>query len=56
MSESAKQGPSTAKQEFVKKPYHPPVLVDYGSVAKLTRNVTGTQADNTGGFMRGPCL
>ena len=40
----------------IKKPYEKPVLTEYGSVAKLTRNTTGSVGDGGGGGMMMVCL
>jgi hypothetical protein len=40
----------------IKKPYEKPVLTEYGSVAKLTRNTSGSVADGGGGGMMMVCL
>jgi hypothetical protein len=40
----------------VKKPYEKPVLTEYGSVAKLTRNTSGSVGDGGGGGMMMVCL
>ena len=38
-----------------RKQYVSPVLIEYGSVSKLTQNSTGSFAD-AGAFMTGACL
>ena len=40
----------------VKKAYEKPALTEYGSVAKLTRNTSGSVGDGGGGGMMMVCL
>jgi hypothetical protein len=35
-----------------KRPYHPPTLVEYGSVAKLTKGTKSVNADGPGNTMK----
>jgi hypothetical protein len=39
-----------------RKPYSPPRLIEYGTVAKLTQSGGATVFDFSGGMMRMPCL
>ena len=43
--------PEGSKPPRPKKPYQPPVLVDYGSIAKLTQAGGASAADGPVGFM-----
>jgi len=60
MNKSTKQKLQTAveKSEPVKKAYHSPKMLVYGSVAKLTQNNVGSNTDGGGGggMMTGTCL
>jgi hypothetical protein len=49
--ESEARSPQRAKT-----PYEKPLLTEYGSVAKLTRNTTGSIGDGGGGGMMRVCL
>ncbi len=44
-----------ASEAETRKPYGAPVLVEYGSISKLTLNNVGSFADASG-FMMGVCL
>ena len=54
--ESASHERDARPPRRVKKSYEKPVLVEYGSVAKLTRNTTGSVSDGDGGGMMRVCL
>jgi hypothetical protein len=45
-----------SKRPRAKKKYRSPLLVDYGSIAKLTRASTGSIGDSGGGGMMKVCL
>ena len=48
--------PGSGKKTASKKPYSTPVLIEYGTVAKLTQG-TRTQKSDGGNFRRNPmCL
>ncbi|WP_447972600.1 lasso RiPP family leader peptide-containing protein [Nitrospira sp. Kam-Ns4a] len=40
------------EQDSKKKPYRPPTLIEYGSVAKLTEKKSGTKPDGKSGRFR----
>jgi hypothetical protein len=49
--------PEHGLDRTAKRPYMTPKLIEYGSVAKLTRGTKSVQADNTGGgFQKKTCL
>lgn len=49
--------PADVKQGTAKRAYTSPKLIEYGSVAKLTRGTRSIQADATGGgFSKKSCL
>jgi len=53
MKQSAEDGKAPVKPG--KRPYAPPALVEYGSVAKLTQGSITLQSDFTSGFKKS-CL
>jgi len=55
-TEAASHEPDARPPRRSKKPYQKPVLTEYGSVAKLTRNTAGSIGDGGGGGMMRVCL
>jgi hypothetical protein len=55
-TERASQESDARSPRRAKKPYEKPVLTEYGTVAKLTRNTSGSVSDGGGGGMMMVCL
>jgi hypothetical protein len=55
MSHEPKRAPSSNPRPDTRKPYHEPVLTEYGSISKLTRGASGSGSEGAGA-MKMACL
>lgn len=55
-TESSSRERDIQPPRHARKPYEKPLLTDYGTVAKLTRNTSGSVGDGGGGGMMRVCL
>jgi hypothetical protein len=54
--DSARRGPAAEDSAHRKRPYSKPRLIEYGSVAKLTRGTMTKQADTPAAGFKMVCL